>query len=272
MRAYKSSFGVGEYGLKDFVIDRVSDLRSRVCGYPEVPTLLHITHAKAGSTWIAHLLSRLFGTRCAPRGVSLTDYVFKEGRVYSGMFLTRDEVEAHPQLARVSRFVIIRDLRDTLVSLYFSLKVSHSVASEFVSKERVTLQDLSEEEGLLHLIQNRMQRVAAIQRSWFGQDDLVVRYEDLVADPYATLELALIDRLKLAVPRHALRRAIRRTHFQNVFKRKMGVEDVKSHGRNGLPGDWRNRFTPSIRRQFAERFGKTLIDTGYEQDDQWVCD
>lgn len=276
MRAYEGSNVVGRYGLRDFFADRVGDLRNRVCGEPEVPTLVHITHAKAGSTWIAHLLSRLFGKRCAPRGSkvardgNVADYVLEPGRVYSAMFLTRDEVAAQPELKEAKKFVVIRDLRDTVVSLYFSLKVSHPLDHGLVKSTRETLQKLPEEEGVLELMQTRMQRIVTIQRSWIGRDDLVLRYEDLVTNPCATLEAALIDRLQLRISRSALQRAIRRTHFQKVFKRKLGVEDVNSHGRNGLPGDWRNHFTPEIRRQFADRFGDALIATGYEKDNRWA--
>jgi hypothetical protein len=275
MRAYESSNVVGHYGVRDFLTDRVNDLRNRVCGDPEVPTVVHVTHAKAGSTWIAHLLSRLFGNRCAPRGSKAgrngedAERVFQPGRVYSGMFMTRDEVAAQPVLREGKTFIVIRDLRDTIVSLYFSLKISHPLDHGLVETQRETLQQLSEEKGLLQLIP-RMQRIAAIQRSWIERDDLVLRYEDLVTNPGEILEAALIDRLDLPISRSALHRAIRRTHFQKVFKRKMGVEDVNSHGRNGLPGDWRNHFTPEIRRQFAEKFGDALVATGYENDDRWA--
>jgi lipopolysaccharide transport system ATP-binding protein len=276
MRAYESSNEVGHYGLLDLFIDRMSDLRYRIFGGPGALTLMHVTHAKAGSTWIAHFLSRLFRGRCAPRGenvaggVSLADYVFEPGRVYSAMFLTREEVAAHPELTEVPRFVVIRDLRDTLISLYFSLKISHPTGHSLVGATRATLQNLEEEDGLLHLIENRLHRIAALQCSWIGSGDLVLRYEDLVTHPSATLGAALIDRLQLPISRTSLHRAIRRTHFQNVFKRKLGDENVNSHGRTGLPGDWRRHFTPSVRRHFADKFGEVLISTGYERDDQWV--
>jgi Sulfotransferase domain len=237
---------------------------------------MHVTHAKAGSTWIAHLLARLFRSRCAPRGESvaeggsLADYVFEPGRIYSAMFLTREEVVAHPELMGTPRFVVIRDLRDTLISLYFSLKITHPDGYSLVEATRVTLQNLTEEEGLLYLIENRLRRIAALQCSWIGYGDLLLRYEDLVTNPLVTLETALVDRLRLPISRPSLRRAIRRTHFQKVFKRKLGDENVNSHGRTGLPGDWRRHFTPEVRRHFAQRFGEVLISTGYERDDQWV--
>ena len=204
------------------------------------------------------------------RGGRIVDHAFEPGRIYSSLFLTRDELLSDEELSNAVRFVVIRDLRDTMMSLYFSLKLSHPTGHELVETTRETLQRLPEEEGLLHLIENRLQRIAELQSSWMGHDDLVLRYEDLITNPLPTLESALIDRLRLPLAKRALNRAIRRTHFQTVFKRKLGDEKVDSHGRKGLPGDWRAHFTPEVRRQFVSKFGPALIVTGYEQDDSWV--
>ena len=272
MRAYE----VQPYSLSDFLVDRAIDLHFRIFGDPEVPTVMHVTHAKAGSTWIAHLLARLFRSRCAPRGENvaldhkLKDHIFEPGRVYAAMFLTRGEVDAHAELAGARRFVVIRDLRDTLVSLYFSLKVSHGAGHRMVDTMRETLDTLSEEEGMLQLVNHRLHRIAALQASWIGGDDIVVRYEDLIANPAETIQSVLINRLQLPVTARAVSRAVRRTHFQKVFKRKLGDKNLRSHGRTGMPGDWRNHFTPEIRRQFEQRYGDLLVASGYEQDDQWA--
>src|SRR5690349_6045287 len=99
----------------------------------EVPTLVHVTHAKAGSSWIRDILELVFCEHVAPRGPwvaketggDLSKHVFAPNRIYPAMFMTRDELLAHPELRDAPRFFILRDLRDTLVSLYFSLKVSH---------------------------------------------------------------------------------------------------------------------------------------------------
>jgi len=55
-----------------------------------------------------------------------------------------------------------------------------------------------------------------------------------------------------------------------AFGRKLGEEDITSHGRKGTPGDWKNHFTPALRRQFGEKFGDLLIATGYEKDLAWM--
>ncbi len=258
---------------------RLARWRTRLLGDPPVPTLMHLTHAKAGSTWINYLLQELFGSRVAPRGKlvaeadggDLSKHVFEPGRVYRAMFMTREQFLAHPELREIKRFVVIRDLRDTLVSLYFSLKVSHPLdALGRTQKHRDALQKVGIEEGLVYLLEQQLPGAAAVQSSWLNQGECVLRYEDLLVNSFELLRDLFIARLALPVSEAALARAIRRTHFENVFQRKLGEEDVQSHGRKGLPGDWKNHFSAEFRRRFAEKFGQLLIDTGYEKDTQWA--
>jgi Sulfotransferase domain len=264
----------------DPLADVLARVRCRLFGDPEVPTLMHITHAKAGSTWINDLLKDLFRRRVAPRGIwvaaarggDLSKHVFEPGRIYRAMFMTREKFLAHPELREIKRFIVIRDLRDTLVSLFFSLKFSHPVGSGVqTERHRVVLEELGTEEGLLHLLHRQLPGAAAMQASWINQGEILLRYEDLLENSFDLLRETFIGRLRLPVSEAALARAIRRRHFEKVFRRKLGVEDIHSHGRKGLPGDWKNHFTPEIRRQFAEKFGALLIETGYEKDLQWAC-
>lgn len=251
----------------------------RVFGDRKAATLVHVTHAKAGSTWIRNLLRELFRTRVTERGRlvasgtggDLSKHYFSPGKIYPAMFMTREQFLAHPELKNVNRFVVIRDLRDTFVSLYFSLKVSHPPMEDgHIAIERDKLQGLTEEEGLLSLIERRGRRVAAIQTSWLNANELVLRYEDIVKNPQGVFEELFLRKLGLPLSRSKLARAVRKVSFETVFRRKLGVEDVKSHGRRGLPGDWRNHFTPKIRERFAERYGEILIATGYENDSAWI--
>jgi lipopolysaccharide transport system ATP-binding protein len=66
---------------------------------------------------------------------------------------------------RWRRFVVIRDLRDTLVSAYFSVRESHR-AIPHVEGFRSTLQEKAEEDGMLHLMDQWLDGCARIQESW----------------------------------------------------------------------------------------------------------
>ena len=238
----------------------LSRLFRRFTGSGPVPTLLHLTHAKAGSTWITVILHELFGDSVAPRGTrvaeasggDLSQHVFATGQVYPSMFMTRAEVLAHTELDGSKRFVVIRDLRDTLAALYFSMKLSDSSSDapfEIILPE-------NDEAGLLKMLDARIERIAAIQSSWLKQGEIVLHYEELKEKEFDLLRDAFINRLGLPVSESALARAIRTAPSER--------------GRRTGAIDWRNHFTPKVRERFAEKFGQVLIDAGYEKDFAWV--
>lgn len=243
----------------------LSRLLRRLTGGASVPTLLHLTHAKAGSTWITVILHELFGESVMPRGTRVAEasagdlgqHVFEVGRVYPSMFMTREEVLAHPELNGTKRFIVIRDLRATLTALYFSLKMSTpSGDAEAGRTFQDALKSEDEEMGLIAMIDSRLARIAAIQNSWFKQGEIVLRYEDLLENGADLLRDAFIRRLALPVSESALTRAIRSAPSER--------------GRRTGAIDWRKHFTPKVRTHFAEKFGQTLIDAGYEKDLAWV--
>jgi lipopolysaccharide transport system ATP-binding protein len=186
------------------------------------------------------------------------------------MFMTREQFMDHRN-CRVNRFIVIRDLRDTLVSLYFSLAHSHPLDSpgqnQCLARET---QRNDREDGLLYLLEVQIPGAAAVQSSWLNHDEIILHYEDLLENAGELLSETLIEHLEMPVSESAVARAVRRTGFERVFKRPMGDEDIHSHGRKGTPGDWKNHFTETIRKTFAEKWGQLLIDTGYETDLAWA--
>jgi len=62
--------------------------------------------------------------------------------------------------------------------------------------------------------------------------------------------------------------------YENDFSkkasgRKPGEEDVKSHYRKGVAGDWENHFNEEHKRFFKDNFNDLLIKLGYESDGNW---
>ncbi len=239
-------------------------------------TTLHITHAKAGSSWIEQILQKACGRYVEPRGANAavtlggesSRYVFQKRRIYPAMLLSRQEVLAHPELRHAKRFIVLRDLRDTLVSLYFSYKVSHG-PDKSVGPVRTILEGLSEEDGLLFCVRECIGGVADLQLSWLNCGEALYRYEDLLKDDIR-LFAEIFMSMELPTPPDRLEHAVRAMRFETRFGRKLGAEDLTSHGRQGAPGDWKRRFTPAVREAFAERFAPVLVQTGYETDNSWV--
>ncbi len=224
--------------------------------------MLHITHAKAGSTWIVGILQTLFGRRVVPRQYGMPDFKKNRGKVLS-VFLSRDDFMMRPELAGSQRFIVLRDLRDTLVSRYFSTRNSHPLdPAGKIQAARAELCALPIEEGLSRLMEHEgMMRTARIQQSWLHSGEIVLWYEDLIADDVGQFEKLFNERLKLKLSAKFIRHAVELNRFEAIYRRKPGEEDVHSHGRKGVAGDWRNYFTPELEAQFQDRFGSLLTAT-----------
>lgn len=100
-------------------------------GEEDIPTLFHVTHWKAGSQWIHKILltlvpDRIVGPQDAE--VQFLQWPIRPGKVYPTVYISKHQFDTVRLTAPWLRFVVIRDLRDTLISAYFSLKFSHPVA------------------------------------------------------------------------------------------------------------------------------------------------
>ncbi|MCS7315509.1 MAG: Wzt carbohydrate-binding domain-containing protein, partial [Bryobacterales bacterium] len=147
------------------------------------PTVFHVTHWKAGSQWIYAILRACFPDRIIePRAgnVQVLHYPIQRGFIYPTVYLPRPRFEALGLPENSRWFVIIRDLRDTLVSAYFSFKISHPVLDSDSAALRQKLWDLDQEGGFLYLMDNFLQDCAAIQLSWLEAGEPLIRYEDLL--------------------------------------------------------------------------------------------
>ncbi len=204
---------------------------------------------------------------------------------------------------------MVRDPRDVCVSGYFSHRNTHRTDSwpELIA-HRERLQAVDEEEGILldmEFVASHLEEMG----SWPASVDgiLTLRMEDVTADPYrqllaafeyldlvhpadldAGLRLAYLfskvcRRLeslagnRLALPfrldRLPAERLLGLTWEQDFKKktggRKQGAEDLGSHYRKGVAGDWRNHFTERHVAVFKERYNDLLLLYGYESDADW---
>lgn len=262
---------------------------------PAEPLVIHATHLKAGSQWVAGVLkySAAPGRAVRPQAdlSHFTQANLRPGALLSTIYRARPEVEAvlAGYQAPVRLFFVMRDLRDTLVSLYFSLRYSHRLMGD-VGRVRAILSEMTLEEGLLYLVagegMSNVARIARVQQSWLNppgggsprpklQDDapagrgwLLVRYEDLVADELRVFR-QIVDYCQIQVAPRRLARVVAGDSFTARTQRQPGQEDIMAHQRKGIVGDWRNYFTDAVRAEFKARYGQHLIDTGYEPDLDW---
>ncbi len=274
------------------------------------PTVFHITHHKAGSQWVAEVLKYCVPERIVLPKIRMGQF-YQESLIPGGVYLTVYVPKSDFDVVTASfhgtrrPFVVMRDLRDTLVSWYFSLRFSHITNTSLLRRARAVLNELDQEEGLLSLIEpldvsnlsetfacflpnthdesvDALDRAefltslslftwyhAYIQLSWLqAREILVVRYEDILADEHAVFE-RIIEYCQLDVDNTRLHEIVAHNSFKAVTGRSRGQEDVHAHQRKGIAGDWRNHFTARMKEEFKQRFGDALIRTGYEQDMNW---
>jgi lipopolysaccharide transport system ATP-binding protein len=279
-------------------------VRGRLRPEQNLPLVLHITQHKAGSQWVAEILKNIAAPEriVLPQenGAHFTSAQLRPGAVVLTIYRPYAKVQAVTAgyTGPIRRFVVIRDLRDTLVSLYYSLRYSHPPQA-IVIKNREALAHLDTEQGMMALLtldprslwaqaeiaapvrmkasesagvqpeHNILDRIAHLQRSWLEVEDrLLVRYEDLVADEHGMFQ-RIVDYCAIEVPRARLYDVVAQNSFAVKTGRRVGQEDINSHQRKGIVGDWRNCFTDELKAEFKARYGEHLIATGYERDLNW---
>lgn len=236
-------------------------------------TGFHITHWKSGSQWVRAMIRRLAPDRMAAvhGSGSLDGTEIQPGAIYSPVYMHKQWFDRFAEDQTNSRqVVVIRDLRDTAVSWYFSMLHSHP-KNPAVDKFRKQLGATTKEEGLLLTLDESVKVMSRLQLSWQQAPEttrLMIRYEDLIADTYTWMG-QLVEHLGILATDQALRETVDAESFENKTGRKPGEEDVNRHQRKGVAGDWVNHFTDRVKDAFKERYGQTLIETGYEQDLNW---
>ncbi|MGK7955891.1 MAG: sulfotransferase domain-containing protein [Crocosphaera sp.] len=206
-------------------------------------------------------------------------------------------------------FHVIRDPRDIVVSAYYSHLYSHPVDNyDDLKKEREILQKMSKDEGLIQEMEFN-QRVFDDMENWnYTQDNVMeIKLEDLSQDSYGNFVdifrfLGIISESRPTYQErwnHLLAITSRTTQtklfgnpvvdvslkkipyeialgiiYENRFQRKtkgrnVGEEDVKSHYRKGVAGDWKNHFNDEHIKLFKNKYGRLLIKLGYEKDENW---
>jgi hypothetical protein len=113
---------------------------------------------------------------------------------------------------------------------------------------------------------------------------LELRMEDLIRDTRGSFSrifafLGLVEghpdsweggtsRLQLTLDRVA--EIVARNDFtEKTGGRRPGEEDIHSHYRKGVPGDWRNHLTDRHKEYIKKNFNGLLMKLGYENDNNW---
>jgi hypothetical protein len=251
---------------------KLPDTTPKIVEKPIETTLFHITHWKAATTWIHRILKDAFPKRTLmPRTYFQSNLSLPviPNRIYSATCLTKESFDALKLPLNTRRFVVIRDLRDTIVSAYYSIRYSHTV-DPYIKEPRRILESLDQENAILYLIHTWAVTSAAIQRSWLSAREPFFRFEDITENPSENFRKILREHCGLKIDTAALDKVLARHDFRaHSGGRDKGDEDVSSHFRKGTVGDWRLHFSEKTKVEFKRLFNDVLVLGGYERDDRW---
>lgn len=237
--------------------------------------VIHSGHHKAGSYWIA----KIFAEMCSK---GLVDMAILEG----GLIHMSDYPKARVFYDNNSEILLdvpecvgthmIRDPRDVIVSGYFYhlwTKESwvHIQHPEWGMTYQEKMNLVSKDEGLMFEMKNMGASTTARMKKWNYSDPriLEVRYEDLIEDPDGVFSKMLRHWGVTDENFEECLEITRAHHMTRETGRKIGEVQLGSHMRNGLPGQWKEHFTPDHKAYFKENFGDILIVLGYEKSNDW---
>ena len=203
---------------------------------------------------------------------------FTSNSIVSPLYVTYDDFCNMPKPSRYRGFWVMRDIRDIMVSQFFSIAYSHNVINDNMEKGRQLLQNMDFGQAFTYFITNVYNikdsdfPYAAALLSWAKCDDpniMLCRYEDLTGENSYEEWCRLFVHLGFDISSNNVKSILDRRSFTQMTGRKRGVEDHGSHMRKGMSGDWRNYFNEEHISLFKTYLSKVLIDSGYEYDEQW---
>jgi hypothetical protein len=159
-----------------------------------------------------------------------------------------------------------------VVSAYFSHLYSHPLFGK-LEEHRERLRSVPIDEGLmLELESRKYQFRMMLEWNYHRPEVLELRMEDVTTNAaeevpriMAHLGLGRADGLT----RKRLARIVASHDFTALAGRPVGEEDVTSHYRKGVAGDWATHFTSEHIEYFKAHYGELLLLLGYEKSNDW---
>lgn len=243
-----------------------------------VRRVFHLTLFKCGSQWVRDLLvAPEFRDAGMPANTGVTVDVRSRGFPdvpapgFTGPLYGADRSQWRLNARSGDRaIVVLRDPRDRIVSEIYSHLYSHG-SSPMADADRDFMNRLHDPEDRIRYKVLRSAPDIGFCRSWTGCEDAdvrVLRYEDLLDDQQGRLA-ELFEWLGVRVPGEVLSRVVDRLSFEQRSGRKRGDQNLLSHYRRGVAGDWRNHFTRELGGLWESLYPGALRELGYEQEDDW---
>jgi hypothetical protein len=186
------------------------------------------------------------------------------------------EIEQYLYRHGVQKIFVYRDLRDVLVSQSYHV-INDDELIYHPNKEAYRKMQ-SKEERMMACLTGVGPYSGLFERwdlyapwlwvPWVHK----VRFEDMIQHPEKTAQLFVqyvykrmgqVHGVKFDFPEDVLDEAVR------VVMEAMTHRESSLTFRKGNIGDWREEFTPKVKKEFKRRAGRWLIELGYEKDNDW---
>lgn len=224
--------------------------------------LIHVAeYPKCGGSWVARLVRSYIGI---DRKYGITAPVRRHAVVQTHQLYT-------PYYRH--NIAVIRDPRDVWVSFYFHERYLENSAEIYGFDD-----GKSHSENMLKYMKQKIASpakstpwfsYAEFLKSWRGRSGVAwVKYENLHTDTSGEMT-HLIQKLGMEADPDRIASAIEVNRFENISGREQGQEDVNSHKRKGIVGDWENYLTLEMGRLVQEH-EPFLYELGYEANDSWL--
>ncbi len=191
-----------------------------------------------------------------------------EGYIVTPLYMGYEGYRALQKPPQHRAFFIMRDPRDLVVSWYFSSRYSHAVIGILVDV-RPKLESMSVSDGLLYSIDFCAERIFPAMASWVEEavndrSVLVLKFEDLTQPNNFHTMKNLFQHCDINIPTDVIQALLADYSFEKMAGRQRGKENIKSHYRKGVAGDWKNYFSDKHLSYYESVVGDLNSVLGYD--------
>lgn len=220
---------------------------------------------RSGNTFIRNVLYEVYG-------IDSSTYHKDNKRKLDKDFSSFQVVKTHllpselpPKLSNHKSVYIIRDGRDSLISIAHHRKDIVDVGSDYYNN--LLLATLAMDGSYFGGWSKNVQE-------WTAKADIIIRFEDLIEDPIREIEKlrAIIDlpqpNLEKLPTFQQLKQGKPKFGGGNEKEKRKGL--AQKHFRKGKTGNWQAEMPPELHRLFWQIHGPVMREWGYTQDEIYV--
>ncbi|MCP4596124.1 sulfotransferase domain-containing protein [Neptuniibacter sp.] len=189
---------------------------------------------------------------------------FPEKTVVTHLYINNDTYKNIKKSGAYKTFFITRDPRDSVVSWYYSAKYSHKLMDP-IPEMRAQLVQLNRDDGLRYII-DKIDSFGYFdaQLSWAKSGEKVFNYELISRDPEEFLKQLFIFLDIHMVPEDFQQLCHKHSFQKKADGREQGEEDINSHFRKGVVGDWKTHLDQGLLDYLDSKSPNLIEELGYQ--------